>query len=236
MKTAKDIRVDNLRALVFKNGKQSGQIKDFAIAHDLNRSHVSQMLNGHRAMGNEIARQIEGSLGLPYGWMDSSHDQESDEPAALTFDNARLAGDETRELPVVSYVQAGSWNEIADPYAKGHGLDYIAVEANLARSLSRSSFALTIEGDSMLDLFQPGDVIVIDPEISPVPGDFVVAKLDREERATFKKYREKGIGSDGTMEFDLVPLNNDYPVITVNSNYPARVIGVMVEHRRRRRR
>lgn len=235
MKTAKDIRLENLAALVFKSARQSGQVKEFAIAHDLSRSHVSQMLNGHRAMGDEVARRIEDAQRLPRGWMDVHHPAVGEDAAHYKLDNARPAGDETRELPIVSFVQAGSWSEIADPYAKGHGLDSIAVDADLARSLSRSAFALVIEGDSMLDLFQPGDVVVIDPEIAPVPGDFVVAKLDREERATFKKYREKGLGSDGNLEFDLVPLNLDYPVISVNSNFPARVIGVMVEHRRRRR-
>lgn len=235
MRTAKDIRRENLAALVFRGSKKSGQVKEFAIAHDLSRSHVSQMLNDHRAMGDDVARRIEEAQRLPRGWMDAHHPVIAEGVTPYTLDNARPAGDETRELPVVSFVQAGSWAEIADPYAKGHGLEYIAVDADLARSLSRSAFALVVEGDSMLDLFQPGDVVVIDPEVSPVPGDYVVAKLEREERATFKKYREKGLGSDGNIEFDLVPLNQDYPVIGVNSNFPARVIGVMVEHRRRRR-
>lgn len=235
MKTAKDIRRENLGILVFRNGRKSGQVKEFAIAHDLSPAHVSQMLNGHRAMGDEVARRIEDAQHLVRGWMDTAHHSVSETLAGYRLDNARHAGEETRELPVISYVQAGTWSDATDPYAKGQGMDYIAVDADLARSLSRSSFALVIEGDSMLDLFQPGDVVVIDPEVAPLPGDFVVAKLEREDRATFKKYREKGLGSDGHMEFDLVPLNSDYPVISVNSNFPASVIGVMVEHRRRRR-
>ncbi|MCZ4058067.1 S24 family peptidase [Pantoea sp. LMR881] len=36
--------------------------------------------------------------------------------------------------------------------------------------------------------FKEGDVIIVDPEIEPVPGEFVVAK-NGEHEATFKKYR-----------------------------------------------
>jgi len=83
--------------------------------------------------------------------------------------------------------------------------------------------------------FQAGDVIIVDPNIQPRPGDFVVAKLDGEEKATFKKYRDRGSDQDGTRVIELVPSNPDYPTLRIDSRNPGKIIATMVEHRRRRR-
>lgn len=94
---------------------------------------------------------------------------------------------------------------------------------------SERAFALQIQGDSMLPDFKPGDRVVIDPKVAPLPGDFVVAKTDDGE-ATFKKYRPRGLDATGTMVFELVPMNADYP--SLRSDITAvRIIGTMIEHR-----
>lgn len=85
----------------------------------------------------------------------------------------------------------------------------------------------------MLPEFRPGDRVVIDPSMAPNPGDFVVAKNGHEE-ATFKKYRPRGRNADGVEVFELVPLNDDYPTLRSDVEN-LRVIGVMVEHRKRYR-
>lgn len=135
-----------------------------------------------------------------------------------------------RAIPVISAVQAGRLTEINDPYPPGAG--YAIEYAD--DDLSRWAFALEIDGDSMLPDFRPGDRVIVDPEIAPNPGDFVVAKNGREE-ATFKKYRPRGIGPDGNMVFELVPLNDDYPTMRSDVEH-LKVIGVMVEHRKKYRR
>ncbi|SUA93122.1 LexA repressor [Pandoraea pulmonicola] len=77
--------------------------------------------------------------------------------------------------------------------------------------------------------FREGDRLIVDPAITPRPGDFVIAKNGHEE-ATFKKYRPRGINALGADVFELVPLNPDYP--TINSEHEKVVIiGVVVEHR-----
>jgi len=65
------------------------------------------------------------------------------------------------------------------------------------------------------------------------PGDIVVAKLEREESATLKKYRSRGNDSEGNEVFELVPLNDDYPTLVVNRSNPGHLIGPVVEHRRK---
>jgi SOS-response transcriptional repressor LexA len=94
--------------------------------------------------------------------------------------------------------------------------------------ISALSFALEIAGDSMQPIFKPGDRVVIDPEVWPMPGDFVAALTD--VGVAFRKYRPRTVDEHGKVIFELVPLNDDWPSM-LNSDMNATVVGVMVEHR-----
>jgi SOS-response transcriptional repressor LexA len=93
-----------------------------------------------------------------------------------------------------------------------------------------------VRGDSMGREFREGDKIIVDPEVAPQPGDYVVAKVDGEGEATFKKYRPRGADAEGRPVIDLVPLNEDWPVLRIDAARPGRILGTLVEHRRYRRR
>lgn len=135
----------------------------------------------------------------------------------------------SRRVPLISYVQAGALAERPSIEALDGDFEYILTDSEL----SEFSFALRIEGDSMEPDFKDGDVIIVDPELEPMPGEFVVAK-NGGNQATFKKYRPTYTDMTGTQHFELVPLNNDYPVINSDTQ-PLAIIGVMVEHRIYRR-
>lgn len=83
----------------------------------------------------------------------------------------------------------------------------------------------------MFPEFKEGDVVVIDPSITPRPGDFVVAKNSTNE-ATFKKYRPRGMNDQFQMIFELHPINQDFPVMRSDIEQ-LEIIGVMVEHHRK---
>jgi SOS-response transcriptional repressor LexA len=79
------------------------------------------------------------------------------------------------------------------------------------------------------DSFAKGDVIILDPAIEPVDGDYVLARLRQTNEHVFRLYVARGKGA-----YDLVAENPDYPTVTVNARFPADLMGVMVEHRRKR--
>jgi SOS-response transcriptional repressor LexA len=135
-----------------------------------------------------------------------------------------------RAIPVISAIQAGALKEIAQPYEAGDG--YATVYAD--DDYSKWAFALEIEGESMMPEFRPGDIVIIEPEWQPRPGEYVAAKNGSEE-ATFKKYRPRGTNATGDMIFELAPLNEDYPTLRSDIT-PLTIIGVMAEHRRKARR
>lgn len=201
------------------------------LARSLNQS--EQTINNWAYRGNGVSKQgrliAQRELGVSATWIDDGQGQmlAGSDPGNA---NVRPAEVGLRRIPLISSVQAGLMTEAVNPFPPGVAFEYLLTDLQL----SEHAFALEIEGQSMEPEFKEGDRIIVDPALQPQPGDFVVAKNGREE-ATFKKYRPRGIGQGGREVFELVPLNDDYP--TINSEHePARIIGVMVEHRRYRRR
>lgn len=146
------------------------------------------------------------------------------------LDNAHNASRGVRRYPVLSYIQAGHPTDIEDPYPPQEGFD---VEYG-DNDASDSAFFLEIEGDSMLPDFKEGDRVRIDPDVAPWPGCCVVA-IDSGRKATFKKYRVRGVDANGVEIFELAPLNPDYPILRSDET-PLRILGTMTEHRRKYRR
>lgn len=136
----------------------------------------------------------------------------------------------TRVIPVLSYVQAGLLTELQEISLPDGELEYVQADDDLGEC----AFAMRINGDSMQPEFGEGDLVIIDPDIDPIPGDYVAAKNGSDE-ATFKKYRPRGFNPDGVEYFELVPLNEDYAPIRSDMS-EVDIIGVMVEHRKYRRR
>lgn len=119
-------------------------------------------------------------------------------------------------IPILSWVQAGALRSAEDlyPYA-GAAEEYLSVSVR-----GRRCFSLRVRGESMLPDFHEGDMIVIDPDLEPQSGDFVVAVIDGTGEATFKRYMKK---KDGEV---LMPLNPDYAPIVLQPEH--RIVGKVV--------
>jgi SOS-response transcriptional repressor LexA len=84
----------------------------------------------------------------------------------------------------------------------------------------------------MEPLFTCDDLVLIDPEIKPCPGEYVLAKLVLLDIIVLRKYRPS---SDFlTDQFELVSLNEDWGnLIFTEKN--SEIIGTLIEHRCKRR-
>ena len=137
----------------------------------------------------------------------------------------------TTRVPVIDRVEAGDWTEVEDPFIVGSADEFLQTDLEV----SSSTFALVIQGRSMEPEFQAGDKVIIDPKIEPRPGDFVVAKRDNDQSATFKKYRPRSQDEKGHEVIELTPVNLDWPTLMIDQDNPGYIVGTMVEHRRYRR-
>ena len=99
--------------------------------------------------------------------------------------NKEILIKETRKIPMLGKIAAGTPIEAISNYDQ-----LIDVPKNYL--LSEESYALTVEGDSMIDdgIFD-GDTVLISKLSNVNNGDVVVALIDNEE-ATLKKFRKKG--------------------------------------------
>ena len=222
-------RREKLGLLIKEAGSQAALSESIGKAP----AQISQWLNASlnsrtgkpRVMSNAIAREIEQKTGKPEGWMDQPADNNDLRTSGGSNVEFTLPSG-VRRVPLISYIQAGNWTEIADSFQVEDAADWLLV----SDKHSASTFVLTIRGNSMEPDFKDGDSVIIDPTVKPRPGSFVAAKNGREE-ATFKKYRPRSIDVLGNEIFELVPLNDDYPTMRSNE-MTIEIIGTMVEHRR----
>lgn len=122
-------------------------------------------------------------------------------------------------VPLISWVSAGAWRETIDSLETGMAEEWIETTA----PVRQHTFALKVQGDSMEPDFPSGTYIVVEPDLDPQPGDFVIAKNGDE--ATFKQLTKDGA------DWYLKPLNPRYPIKPLES--PCKIIGVVREAVRR---
>lgn len=169
------------------------------------------------ATTSRYATKIADALGVNPVWLQTGDGGQYSPVVRIEIDGVSV---QLKRIPLLAI------DEVL-PFMNGTHSTRKGIEIMTDIEVSKETFSIEIEGDSMSPVFKPGDRIVIDPNIKPEPGDFVAATVG--PAITFRKFRSRGFDS-----FELVPLNDDWPVVTSDSG-GVRVIGVMAEHRSYRR-
>lgn len=196
---------------------------------------VSHWERGGAEPKGRYLNDLADALGVTVDWLLTGDGEARGQPAPEVmpgYHNVEPAViPQGTRVPVLSYVQAGNWHEMCEQATAFDGnVEYVTAGVDVGPC----GFGLWLHGQSMEPFFKEGDLIIVDPDEAPQPGDFVVAKNGSEE-ATFKKYRPRGIDESGQEVFELVPLNDDYPTMHSDRQH-IQIIGVMVEHRSYRKR
>lgn len=206
-------RRENLRKIRDKRFSSNAEL---ARAIERSSSQVNDMLNGTKSFGSKVARYIEERLQLPNGYLDEPHDLEE---FSTTFG---------KKIPILSFVQAGHWTE------SGHNCydEWIDVPS----STPDEAYALRIKGRSMEPVFHEGEIVIVDPTVSALAGDYVIARLanSSENEASIKQYAVTGIDKRGVETFELRPLNPLFPTLS-SKELDIDLLGVVVEKRTRLR-
>jgi SOS-response transcriptional repressor LexA len=113
----------------------------------------------------------------------------------------RAAARDIREVPIVSWAQAGDLVAYADLDAAWH--EYTATTCR-----DENCFAVTISGDSMEPKYSAGDIAIVMPNVEPRNGCLVVCKL-KNEGVFFKLFHQ----STDNRRFRLSSYNPVYPVM-----------------------
>ena len=215
---------ERLKLALKQSGYTTQMLADaLGISYQAAKKALDGKTKAFTASNNQKAANL---LGVSAEWLATGESGQF----VLDKSNVSAAQIGSKQIPLLSYVSAGHWTGAVDAFQPNDAHDWLVTDLEL----SESAFALEIKGDSMLPEFKPGDRVIIDPGISPQPGDFVVAK-NGDDEAMFKKYRPRQVNERGQVVFELVPLNEDYPTLRSDAK-PITILGTMVEHRKYRRR
>ena len=171
---------------------------------------ISRLERGVQGYSQDMLERIAGALGVVVADLFSTEENVED---------LAMRG----RVPLISWVAAGHWCNVNDPYAVGDAEDWLACPVKHGPK----TYALRVKGDSMHNpgsrpSFEDGDIIVVDPDRDAAHRSLVVARLDDENQATFKRLL---IDGDKKM---LEALNPSWPnrIFQVNGN--ATICGVVI--------
>jgi len=91
-------------------------------------------------------------------------------------------------VPLISWVQAGCWADVADPFQPGDADEWLPCPV----AHGPNTYAVRVRGESMFNptgrpSYADGDIIFVDPSREAKHGDRVIVHLDDQAEATFKQ-------------------------------------------------
>lgn len=168
------------------------------------------------AASSKYLVDIAQALGVNPVWLATGEGEMDSKPTELFDSELSIASINTRAVPLISWVQAGQFKEVFNDMSLNKEFFHCPTRC------SPSTYALRVEGESMMDRFRPGQIIFVDPEVSPISGNYVIAMLEDSNKITFKQ-----LISDGGDQY-LKALNKDWPERIIRVNENCRLIGTVV--------
>ncbi|WP_230656929.1 S24 family peptidase [Psychrobacter sp. I-STPA10] len=140
----------------------------------------------------------------------------------IPSDTNRVAMTNLGEVPIISWVAAGSWSNV-EPVTMEDALGFAPRPAHL----SKNGFALRVRGRSMLPEFKPEEIIYVEPEaglFTLKDGDLIVIQGNDDTEATFKQL----VIGDTSDDMYLKPLNPDWPEQKMIPMSECRLVGKVI--------
>lgn len=202
--------IRNLRTLMGLNQKQ------LAIAAGVDQGKLSMIERGKGGYSREFLEQIAKTLGVSLGTLFDD---------GMAVDAASLGA---RRIPIIDEGLVMGWRGIEHADVDWDVQPFLF--ANLMNA-SRHAFALRIKDANNLPALDIGDEVIFDLGLQPWPGAMVVA-TDAAGKAYIGRFREAPDQPDGSLAFDVVPVNTFHAAVSSLSRGGLSLRGVMVEHRK----
>lgn len=201
-----------MRVTALKQLIGDATLKEFAEAHDLDSSYLSQILNGHRNLGEKAARNMEekigcipGTLVAPFGVVGAAVEAARELMSNVSGEPMPV---KTGSVPVVGKAMLGTagYFEAID-YPVGHGEGFLNIFSS-----DPNAYGLRVVGNSMNPRIKNNEFVLIEPNREYVAGDEVLVKTTKGQAMIkeFIYYR------DGQYRFDSV--NADYDPIFIHED------------------
>lgn len=193
------LRIEALKLLI-----GSRKTKDFADQYDLDASYLSQMLNGHRPMGEKAARNLETKVGLPAGYLtapdaaNAARDFAEAEAKLEPGPDLNRPFKRTRILGIAQLGPDGYWDALA--IADGW-LDVPTTDPD--------AYSLRVKGESMAPAIRSGWVVWCEPNHQLIPGEYVMVRCSDGQSMV------KELLYENAEEVSLMAVNDGYGRLTI---------------------
>lgn len=211
--------IDTIGERLKKARKYAGMTQlDLAKAIDAKQGAISDLENGRN---NSSTKLVEMAIctGVNAEW--------------LSTGKGKMVA-ESKECPIPSNINQLCMYPIyhyeqIEKVLKGEQVTTDKFEPSVKRS-DENTYWIIIEDDSMQPVFQPKNLILLNPSLTPAPGDYVIA-TDYDDQVMLRKWRDCGFDETLGQEYtQLIALNPDYP--TIDSRFTEfKIHGVATEHR-----
>lgn len=202
-----DARIAKLKQLMHDefDGKQ------VSLANKLGRQpdYISRLFNGRKGLGEELARDFESLLGKPKYWLDGD-----------VVPNVAIGPDIRGSVPLISWVRAGEFCEIHNPFEPGDAEKWLSCPV----AHGPNTYCLRVVGRSMdngENGFREGEILFVDPDAEPLPGRNVIVRT-QEGTCTFKQLKQD---EDGLY---LLALNPSWENRYIKMPEGAHICGVVI--------
>ncbi|MCP4394251.1 MAG: helix-turn-helix domain-containing protein [Alphaproteobacteria bacterium] len=172
---------------------------------NVNPGRISEIEKGHFLPSLDWLERLAGVLGVS--------------PVDLMPNNKMLTEEHlsvlTRSVPLISFADAYTWQNLFDNDPD----DWVPTTAQVGLN----SYALRVNRDSMEPKFPMGCIIIVDPEADIKSGNFVIAKINKENPPVFRQYIE-----EGGQKF-LRALNSSFPMLDISKNLDLTFFGRVMQ-------
>lgn len=185
---------------------------DIVKSANVSKGTVSQWMNGIAKPSGQNIITLSKVLECSPDWLLSGK-------GASTLEKSNVeAGPELHgQYPVLSWVQAGDWSSIYEEANR-----YNAEHYPCPVKCSDNTFLLKVRGMSMSPTFNEGELLFIDPEVEPINGKYIIARLDDDNEATFKQ-----LIIEGNQKY-LKAANPSWPTPIQPINGNCTIVGVVI--------
>ena len=168
-------RQDNLKRLLEPRG---AQVKLSELL-DCSPSFISQLINGHRDIGDDVAEKIESALNLPNGALDVPMGEMEDDRAGATRnlinDTADYYDDLVKVPSYFAFAGAGGGMANQEELQVPGGFTFKRKSLAKAGLIGKKLSCIFAKGQSMQPTLGDGDLLLLDHDIDRIDDGLIYA-------------------------------------------------------------
>ena len=186
------------------------------LTDDLKPSRISNWEYGIRTPGPEEVKQLSKALEVSPAFLmcltEKMNDQNPNWGILIPILDSKQACD-----PMAAFQSIQQEREDI--------VTYVPFSFELTTQVGEHVFALKMPDDSMEPELRRHDILFIDPDKMPIPGSFVVAKVENTPEVIVRRYKQLCV-SQNIQEFELLALNKHWADIREKCTLVGTVCGL----------